>query len=175
VTGLAIERGAGMADIMLLIERDKADARKLSPAYVARCQARSPYAWTWRRPDGSPVICAGLAPVGPSSDRRLFEAWFTCRPDLGTPEIHDFLIFARFTLLCVAREALDPLEVVAWVAGGPERPGGRLAKLAGFEFDRDVGGQSRFLWHLETERVRSWARRSVDSSAADRGMHSASP
>jgi hypothetical protein len=143
---LAIERGASISDITLLLECDRASARKLNSAFQARAQSRTLYAWTWRRADGSPLICAGMEPVAPG---RL-ETWFTCKPDLTPGELHNFILFARLVLWCVWRER-KPIEFVAWVKS-PATPGGRMARLMGFTTDAKIGGEWRVVWNPEKEK-----------------------
>jgi hypothetical protein len=143
---LRIERGAGMADILALLEGDRTSAPKLNPQHVARLQSRSGLAWTWRRPDGKAVVCAGLMPIGEAANRRRFEAWFTCHPDLSLAELHDFLRFAQLTLRGVAHDGAH--ETVAYVQGG-RSSGARIARLIGFGFDRSWAGLETWRWTSE--------------------------
>ena len=155
---LAISRGATMADIIALLEGDRADAKKLNPHYLARCQSRSDYAWTWRRCDGKPAVCAGLSKIRPLPERLRYEAWFTCRPDLTTAELHDFMRFAALTLRWVALECGQPIEAIAFVARTAGRSAGeRIARMIGFRRERELGGQWVYSWQPQ-ERAATWLR-----------------
>jgi hypothetical protein len=141
---LKIARGVSIADMVPMVASDPTTSPKLSPARVARLQARSGLAWTWRRPDGKAVVCAGLYPLaGRLSDLRSFEAWFSCSRDLSRAELYDFLRFAQLTLLCVAHDG--PHETFAYVKAG-RSTGARIARLIGFAFDQNKAGLDRWRW-----------------------------
>jgi hypothetical protein len=146
---LTIERGAAMVDILALLGPH---SPKLNPATTARLQSRSTYAWTWRRPDRSPAICAGMAQTRPAQLERL-ETWFACKPDLTTGELHEFILFSRLVLWCVWRDR-RPIEFIAWVGASTRSAGARIARLAGFKLDPDPqGGQRRVIFNPESEEL----------------------
>ena len=147
VAALTIERGAAMADILLLLGPV---SPKLNPAYAARVQSHSNYAWTWRRPDGAATICAGMAQTRPAQLERL-ETWFACRPDLAQGELHEFIMFARLVLWCVWRDR-RPIEFIAWVGESRRSAGARIARMIGFTLEHEpVGGQRRVIFNPESE------------------------
>jgi hypothetical protein len=151
---LSIERGAAMADLIALLEQDPTTSPKINTHYVARIQARNGLAWTWRRPDGTVAVCAGLMPMARTEPvgGREFEAWFSCRA-LESAELLDFLRFAHLTLLCVAHDG--PHDTFALVQPGRSM-GARIASLIGFAFWKRSAGVDVWRW-CSTERMGEWA------------------